>query len=83
MVGRKTPVRVFEATGLEGEQRQGVEAAFEAALALVRASRWADAAAAFEKLGEDAAAKTYAAKCRNLAAGGAATWDGIWNLTEK
>ena len=83
VVGRKTPVRVFEATGLEGEQRQGVEAAFEAALALVRASRWADAAAAFEKLGEDAAAKTYAAKCRNLAAGGAATWDGIWNLTEK
>ncbi len=84
VVGRKTPVRVYEATGLEGGTAQGVEKAFEAALAQAKAGRWAEAAEAFGKLGDDAAAKTYAVKCRALAAAGAdAAWDGIWNLTEK
>jgi len=84
VVGRKTPVRVYEATGLEGETAPGAARDFESALALVRAARWSDAAAAFAAVGDDAAAKTYAAKCRALAAAGAdAAWDGIWNLTEK
>ena len=84
MVGRKTPVRVYEATGLEGDTAQGVETAFERALAQVRAGCWDGAAAEFEKIGDDAAAKTYAAKCRALAAAGpGAAWDGIWTLTEK
>ena len=52
--------------------------------ALARAGRWSDAAAAFDPLGDDAAARTYAAKCRALAAAGPdAAWDGVWNLTEK
>lgn len=84
VVGRKAPVRVYEATGLEGESASDAEKAFEAALAQARAGRWTEAAEAFEKLGDEAAAKTYAAKCRALAATGPdATWDGIWNLTEK
>ena len=84
VVGRKTPVRVYEATGLEGGASSEAEQAFEAALAQVRSGRWAAASAAFEKLGDDAAARTYAAKCRALAAAGpGAAWDGIWNLTEK
>lgn len=84
VVGRKTPVRVFEATGLEGEPPAEAERAFEAALAQAKAGRWAEATAAFEALGDEAAAKTYAAKCRALAAAGpGAAWDGIWNLTEK
>ena len=83
VVGRKTPVRVYEATGLEGEAAGAAEKAFEAALALARAQQWLPAAEAFEKLAEEAAAKTYAAKCRALtAAGPDAAWDGIWNLTE-
>ncbi len=84
VVGRKTPVRVYEATGLEGEAPGEAETKFEAALAQAKAGRWADAAEAFTALGDDAAAKTYAKKCRELAAAGSgATWDGIWNLTEK
>ena len=84
VVGRKTPVRVYEATGLAGEAPAAANAAFEAALAQAKAGQWTAAAAAFEQLGDDAAAKTYAAKCRALAAAGAgAAWDGIWNLTEK
>ena len=83
VVGRKTPVRVYEATGLEGEPAGETEQAFAAALAQARAGRWAEAAEAFAKL-DEAAAQTYAAKCRALAAAGpAAAWDGIWNLTEK
>ena len=84
VVGRKTPVRVFEATGLEGEAPGEAERAFDAALALARAGRWVEAAAAFGRLEGEAAAKTYAAKCRELSdAGPEAAWDGIWNLTEK
>lgn len=84
VVGRKTPVRVYEATGLEGELAGSAEQAFESALAQARAGNWTEAAEAFEKLADEAAAKTYAAKCRELAAAGpGAAWDGIWNLTEK
>lgn len=84
VVGRKTPVRVYEATGLEGTPANETEPAFEAALALVRESRWSEAAAAFDQLGGEPAAQTYGAKCRELAAAGPqAAWDGIWNLTEK
>ncbi len=84
VVGRKTPVRVYEATGLEGEASGAVERGFEAALGEAKAGRWGEAAAGFEALGEEEAAKTYAAKCRALAgAGSGASWDGIWNLTEK
>lgn len=83
VVGRQTPVRVYEATGLEGAAAQGPDKNFVDALAQVRAARWAEAAAAFEKIGDDAAAKIYAAKCRALAAAPNAAWDGIWNLTEK
>ncbi len=84
VVGRKTPVRVYEATGLEGESVSAAEKAFATALARVRAGQWAEAAAAFAALPDDAAAQIYAAKCRALAAAGpGAAWDGIWNLTEK
>ena len=84
VVGRKTPVRVYEATGLEGAAAASAESAFEAALAQARAGQWAAAAEAFTALGDEAAAQTYAARCRALAAEGSdAAWDGIWNLTEK
>ncbi len=83
VVGRKTPVRVFEATGLAAEPLADDTRAFTAALALVHAGDWAAAAAGFAALAADPAAQVYAAKCRELAANPAATWDGIWNLTEK
>ena len=84
VVGRKTPVRVYEATGLEGEPARAGDRSFEDALARTRAGKWTEAASAFETLNDDPAAQTYARKCRELAAAGSgAAWDGIWNLTEK
>jgi adenylate cyclase len=85
VVGRKTPVRVFEATGLPGEEAREDARPYEAALALMREGRWAEAAKAFAALGDEPAAKTHAARCAELAASGAAAdaWDGIWNLDRK
>jgi len=83
VVGRKTPVRVFEATGFAGEPPAPETHAFADALALVRAGNWVAAAAGFAALSADPAAQVYTAKCRELANHPAATWDGIWNLAEK
>ena len=82
VVGRKTPVRVYEATGREGEAAGAAEQAFGAALEQAKAGRWAEAAAAFGAIAGDPAAEKYADRCRRLAEDGA-EWDGIWNLTEK
>ncbi len=84
VVGRATPVRVFEATGLEGEATDPAGRVFEAGLGYLRTGRWEEAARTFETLPGDAAAKKYAARCRQVAVSGPdAPWDGIWNLTEK
>jgi len=84
VVGRKTPVRVYEATGLEGTPDDPASLLFESALGLVQNNQWAEATSSFERLPDDSAAQTYAAQCRLLAASGSkAEWDGIWSLTEK
>ena len=83
VVGRKTPVRVYELTGLPGETRPAHFAAFELALAQFYAGDFAAAQAAFEQLPDDPASKAYAAQCRALLAHPPAAWDGVWGLTEK
>ena len=85
VVGRSTPVRVFEPLGLAGEPPSSISAPFAAALALAQARRWAEAAQAFTAIAtDDPVAKKYATKCDALAAAGPnATWDGVWSLTEK
>ena len=85
VVGRSTPVRVFEPLGLAGEPPSSISAPFAAALALAQARRWAEAAQAFTAIAtDDPVAKKYATNCDALAAAGPnATWDGVWSLTEK
>lgn len=83
VVGRKTPVRVYELAGLPGEARPAHFAAFELALAQFYAGDFAAAQAAFEQLSDDPASKAYAAQCRALQAHPPAAWDGVWGLTEK
>ncbi len=81
VVGRKTPVRVFEPA-----ERGAAPAAwrdFERALEHFTAGRFAEALAVFERSTDDPAARAYAARCRALAADPPAAWDGVWNLTEK
>ena len=85
VVGRNTPVRVYEATGLPGEPPSASAAPYEAALALARAGRWKEAAQAFSALGDEPAARHHADRCATLAAehAPADVWDAIWNLTQK
>jgi len=83
VVGRKTPVRVFEPLGLPGEPAPAWLPTYEQALALVRARQWAAAATSFSSLTGDGVSGMYAKRCRALAEGAEADWDGVWNLTEK
>lgn len=83
VVGRKTPVRVFELAGLPGEERPAHFAAFDQALALFYAGKFAEALAAFEQLPEDPAAKAYTAQCHGLLQNPPTEWDGVLSLTEK
>lgn len=83
VVGRKTPVRVFEPLALAGESAPAWLPAYEKGLAAVRAGQWSDAASVFSAIPGDAVSATYARKCRALADGVEKEWDGVWNLTEK
>ena len=83
VVGRKTPVRVYELAGLPGAERPAHFAAFEAALAQFYAGDFAAALAAFAQLPDDPASRAYVAQCRELLAHPPTAWDGVWSLTEK
>ncbi len=83
VVGRKTPVRVYEPLGLEGEPLPSAMADYARALELCRAGKTADALRIFEGLPDDPPARKYADQCRMLLKSSDPVWDGIWNLTEK
>jgi adenylate cyclase len=83
VVGRKNPVRVFEPLTLPGEPVPAWLPTYEKGLVLVRARQWADAAVLFSSLTGDVISGMYATRCRALAEGAEADWDGVWNLTEK
>ena len=83
VVGRATPVRVFEPLGLPGEAPPDRLESYARALELVRAGDWARAADLFQDIGNDPLAAKYAQRCLALRDGTLASWDGVWNLTEK
>ncbi|MCZ6895573.1 MAG: adenylate/guanylate cyclase domain-containing protein, partial [Gammaproteobacteria bacterium] len=93
VVGRATPVRIFEPLGLIGVVQATEEAAildsrievFSAALEAFRAGRFAVAAEGFRSLaGVDAVAAGYAKRAQALVESPPEqAWDGTTNLTEK
>lgn len=82
VVGRTTPVRVFELTGLAGEATDGMKE-FERGLAFCYAQKWREALAVFEALPDDPAARVYAGQCRRMVDNPEENWEGVWNLTSK
>lgn len=82
VVGRATPVKVHELVGLPGESTKHLEA-FTKGLEHCYAGQWEAALASFSTTPEDKAAQLYTRRCRELIEGSEASWDGIWNLTEK
>ena len=83
VVGRKTPVKVYEPMALPGETLPGWIDEFAKGIAFCRAGNWPEALAIFEKIPNDHASEVYADRCRALISGAIKEWDGVWNLTEK
>lgn len=83
VVGRKTPVHVFEILGLADEPAPEFLAVYRAGLEKVRRKMWGEALREFEKVLQDPVSQKYAERCRVLVQNSGADWDGVWNLTEK
>jgi adenylate cyclase len=81
VVGRRTPVRVFEPAEKGRAPVEWVE--FERGRQAFAAARFEEALCIFERLPDDPAARAYAARCRQLARQPPKEWDGVWDLTEK
>ena len=83
VVGRATPVRVFNFTGLAGDAAPAEFTEFVRGLDFWYRGDLREALAAFERNVNDAASQKYAERCRKLATEQTGEWDGVWNLTEK
>jgi len=83
VVGRKTPVTVFEPWGEKGERAPGEWDLFARGRDLCYRGAWKEALGILEELKDDTPSRVYAERCRKLLAEPGAAWDGIWNLTEK
>jgi len=83
VVGRKTPMAVYEMTGLSSESAPPEWATFSAGLDQFRAGDFAGAVETFSTLPDDPAARHYAQQCEALVAQPPEDWDGIWELTSK
>jgi len=79
VVGRKTPVRVYELLGLADEKCDTNIAKFEEALHLCQKKQGAKALEILRDF-DDVVARKY---ITHLEKTDPAQWDGIWNLTEK
>jgi adenylate cyclase len=83
VVGRKAPVRVFELAQHHGPTDGLPAELFHQGIARCYAGQWAEALQIFERFADDSVAEVYAERCRILLRDPSASWDGIWNLTEK
>jgi class 3 adenylate cyclase/CHASE2 domain-containing sensor protein len=83
VVGRKTPMTVYEMTGLSSESAPPEWAHFSAGLEQFRAGDFASAVETFSRLPGDPAARHYVQQCEALVAQPPKDWDGIWELTSK
>lgn len=83
VVGRRTPVAVYELTGLASEPVPAIWETFAAGLSHFRKGDFAQARTMFEQMPDDPAAQSYARRCAQLDAHPPASWDGVWELTEK
>ncbi|MGA1194028.1 MAG: CHASE2 domain-containing protein [Kiritimatiellia bacterium] len=82
VVGRKTPVQVFELLGLPGER---IAAAEDWARAMLhfRGRRWEDAIKLFSTFKNDPLARMLEAKSRALTGGHDSEWQDVWVLSGK
>jgi adenylate cyclase len=82
VVGRATPVPVFELTGMEAAPEEP-DKTFDQAVACCLAKKWSEALDLFDRLPGDPVAGLYAQYCRNLTEDPGKDWDCVWNLDRK
>ena len=83
VVGRRTPVRVFEPLAMAGETETDLPRKMARALELCRAGSWEEALRQFQSLDDDPAALRYAVRCREELDKDGEAWDAIWRLDKK
>ena len=83
VVGRATPVEVFEPVGLATDPEPPGWAKFLDAFARAQNGQWLEAAQLFRELVEDPVAQRYAQICEQQAGAADHAWDGVWTLGEK
>ncbi|MEN6585912.1 MAG: adenylate/guanylate cyclase domain-containing protein [Sulfuricella sp.] len=81
VTGRTAPVRVFELAGPVGAATRYDMAAYNEAIALCRAGRWAEAGTRFAAMADDPLCRLYADTCLKAQVNGG--WDGVWLLETK
>jgi adenylate cyclase len=83
VVGRNTPVTVYELLGFKGEALSPAMLRFNQGQALYKQGDLAEAAVVFATLPDDPVANVYLQRClaeKNLPG---SDWDGVWVLNEK
>lgn len=83
VVGRKTPVTVYELLGFKGEALSPGIQAFNQGQILYKQGNLAAAAVVFEVLSDDSVAKVYLDRCLLEKDVVGSDWDGVWVLNEK
>lgn len=81
VLGRNTPVNVFELQGLAETTAATDLNVYQNALDLCRAGDWAKAEALFNTLPNDSVCQAYAQQCRKAQELG--SWDGVWLIDNK
>lgn len=83
VVGRRTPVVVYELCGLAGDPVPPWHEAFERGVGLCAGGEVREGLAVFERIPDDPLSRSYARRCLSILSEPGAEWDGTWNLTEK
>ncbi len=83
VVGRQTPVDVFEPLGATDEPAPAWLDTYHSALAAFEAGRFEEAEAGFRAIDGDAVSSHHADRCARLRAAPPEAWDGVIGLTEK
>jgi len=77
VVGRGSPVEVFEPTGPDADANNNT---FEQALTCCLEKKWRQALDLFESRPDDPVSRVYLENCRKIVENPVRDWDGIWEL---
>ncbi len=83
VVGRNTPVTVYELLGFKGEALPPTIQTFNQGQVLYKQGKLAAAAAVFATLPDDPVARVYLQRCLAEQDTVGSDWDGVWVLSEK